>query len=594
LEKTDLKEKFDTLVLRGIGASPGLICGTAFIHYEKLGRVTSQSIQSKQVKSETARLDMAIAKSKKGLEALRKEARKSVGADLSKILDAQMMIFEDEDFMSSVRRSVIKNLQNVEYAFQQEANKTIRALSRSKDEYIREMVSDINSVAARMLHNLSGINDSGQRRSRIPLIGFASIFSPDEIMNMRKSNMVGFVTENGGPTSHMVLIAKALGIPAVVGVKDCLDRVRPAQNVTIDGRAGEVVIAPSPGEWNQFRRRVTAQKRRDKRQFEAIGKLPSKTLDGHYVEISANLEVPTPFDQKLVDEGIGVGLYRTEFLYLKSSVFPDEEEQFEVYSNIVKQFNPLTVTLRTFDLGGDKFTEHFKNEGEANPALGWRAIRFSLDVPKIFRTQLRAMLRASAFGKVQIMFPMISCVEQIVRVKRTFASVKRNLRKDRIPFDEDIQIGIMIEIPSAVMIAHRLALEVDFFSIGTNDLTQYTLAVDRGNARVAKWYRQYHPAVLRFIAQTIEAGHENNIPVNICGELAGDARAARLLIGLGVDCLSTSPRSLHAIKEIISQINYSEAKSFAQEILYMQSAASIEQLLSDDYYKQFKKPLKGR
>ncbi len=594
MEKTDLKEEFDTFVLRGIGASPGLTCGAALVHYEKLGRVTSQRIQSRQVKSETARLDTAIARSKKGLEALRREARKSVGADLSRIFDAQMMILEDEDFISSVRQSVIANLQNVEYAFQQEASKTIRALSRSKDEYIREMVSDVNSVAARLLHNLSGIDDSGQHRSRTPLIGFASIFSPDEIMNMRKSNMVGFVTENGGPTSHMVLIAKALGIPAVVGVKDCLNRVKAAQNVTIDGRAGEVVVAPTPEEWKKFRKRVAAQKRRDKRQFEAIGKLPSKTLDGHFVEVSANLEMPTPFDQKLVDEGIGVGLYRTEFLYLKSSDFPDEEEQFEVYSSIAKQFSPLTVTLRTFDLGGDKFTEHFKNEGEANPALGWRAIRFSLDVPKIFRTQLRAMLRASAFGKVQIMFPMICCVEQIVRAKRIFANVKRNLRKDRIPFDEDVPLGIMIEIPSAVMIAHRLALEVDFFSIGTNDLIQYTLAVDRGNARVAKWYRQYHPAVLRFIAQTIEAGHESNIPVNICGELASDARAAKLLVGLGVDSLSTSPRSIHAIKEIISQIDYSEAKRFAQEVLYMQSSASIEQLLADDYHRQFKKPVKGR
>jgi phosphotransferase system enzyme I (PtsI) len=586
-ERIRLTAATKTIVLHGIGASPGLACGEAFVQYESLGRIKAHRIKSSQVRTELSRFTVAIDKSKDELEKLRNDARSSVGSDLSKIFDAQLMILEDDEFISKVRQSVVARLQNVEYLFQQEVSKTIRALARSKDQYMREMISDINSVSARLLHNLTGIKVESKRRSKSPVIGFASFFAPDEIMHMRDTNVVGFVTETGGPTSHMVLFAKALDIPAVVGVKGCLDKVKLSQNVVMDGREGEVIISPPQAKWREFRKQMAAQKRRMSRRFAAIKNIPSETTDGRHVDVMANLEIPTKFDKRLAEDGIGVGLYRTEFLYLRSSEFPDEEDQFKTYSGIVKRFRPQTVTLRTFDLGGDKFTEHFKGDGEANPALGWRAIRFSLDVPKIFKTQLRAMLRASAFGKIQIMFPMISSVEQIIRAKRILATVKRELRKKRVAFDEDTSIGIMIEIPAAVVMAHRLALEVNFFSIGTNDLTQYALAVDRGNERVAKWYRHFHPAVLRMIANTVEAGHENNIPVNICGEIAGDARATRLLVGLGLDSLSTNPRSIHAVKAIIPQIDYGDARAYAQKVLTMQRALEIENFVSKDYQENF-------
>ena len=585
-------ESARTIKLQGVTASPGLACGISFVHYEQLGPVKLKKLQPTQVKSEISRLNKAIETSKKGLESLRTEAKASVGTDLSKIFDAQLMILEDDDFMAKVRDGITQRLENAEYVYTQEVNKTIRALARSKDQYMREMISDIDAVSARLLHNLSGLEEMKRGRSKLPVIVFANFFSPAEIMHMKESNVTGFVTETGGPTSHMALFAKALGIPAIVGVKGCLEKISAGSRVCMDGHVGEVYISPDDDRWKFFKKEIDAQKRRDKKRFAAIGAIPSTTLDGHKIEVEANLEVPTEYDRQLADESIGVGLYRTEFLYLSHKSFPDEDEQFEMYSRIVRQFKPKPVTLRTFDLGGDKFTEHFEDEGEANPALGWRAIRYSLDAPAVFRTQLRAIMRASVYGNVRLMFPMISSVEQIIRAKRILSSVKAELSRKKIPYDDGVKIGIMVEIPSAVVMASRFALEVDFFSIGTNDLTQYALAVDRGNTKVAKWYRHLHPAVLKMVADTVQAGHDCDIEVGLCGELAGDPRATRLLVGLGLDSLSVSPSSLHAVKELIPNINFSEAASFAEEILTLQRASEVEDTLNRDYQNLIRKAIK--
>ncbi len=580
-----MDNELGTIRLRGIAASPGLACGISVIRHEELGRVRSERLTSSQVKSEIKRLNAAISKSAGELEALRNDAMRSVGMDLAKIFDAQLMILDDADFMDKVKQEVVAKLQNVEYVFQQEVNKIVRSLARSKDEYMREMISDIRSVSGRLLRNLSGLEDRKFRRTRTPLIAFAPTFSPGDIMGMRKANVAALVTETGGHTSHMVLFAKALGLPAVVGVKGCLNKVRAREQVLLDGNQGEITVSPSPEEWASFKRRVDSRKRREKRHFATIGDIPSETSDGRHVDVQANLEVPSEYDGRLARENVGVGLYRTEFLYLNSGSFPDEDEQCRIYSQIALQFAPNPVTLRTFDLGGDKFTEHFKNQGEANPALGWRAIRFSLDVPRIFRAQLRAMLRASTHGNIRIMLPMISSLEQIARAKRTISGVKQDLKRRRIPHDEEIQVGIMIEVPSAAIMAHRLALEVDFFSIGTNDLTQYALAVDRGNAKVAKWYRELHPAVLRLIVRTIEAGHEHNIPVSLCGELAGNPIATRMLVGFGIDSLSMSPNSFPSVKALIPSISYEESRRFSEKVLSLSSIADVESLLNDDYEK---------
>lgn len=578
-----LTDDIGTAVLSGLAGSPGLAYGYAFIHYEKLGKVRMETIHASGVQNELKRLDNAISRSKQELEALRVEASNSVGNELSRIFDAQMMILEDDDFLDKVRQSLVARPRNVEWVFQQEVNKTVRALARSKDKYMREMISDINAVTARLLHNLSGIDSIGQRMPKSPVIAFAPFFSPDEIMSMKDSNVTGFVAETGGPTSHMALFARALGLPAVIGVKNALRTIKPSQQVLLNGALGEVIISPSKKEWNSFKKRVETSRRQARQRLAKLSDIPSRTKDGRNVCVTANLEVPSDYDRALADEDIGVGLYRTEFLYLNRGDFPEEEEQFETYRKIAEEFNPNPVTLRTFDLGGDKFTQHFKNNGEPNPALGWRAIRFSLDVPRIFRSQLRAMLRASAYGNIRIMLPMISSVEQIVRAKRIITSVKKDLRRRKIEYDDGVQVGIMIEIPSAAIMAHRLALEADFFSIGTNDLTQYTLAVDRNHTKVAKWYREYHPAVLRFISHTVQAGHDNDIPVSICGELAGDPRACKMLVGFGVDSLSMSPNAIHTVKALIPTFTYEEAKEFAQKILTMQSAVEVENLVNEDY-----------
>jgi phosphotransferase system enzyme I (PtsI) len=331
-----LDDRFSTVKLRGVAASAGLACGISFIHYEKLARVRKERILSSQVRAEIKRLNRALAKTTSELEVLRNEARSSVGTELSKIFDAELMILEDADFITKVKQAVVAKLQNVEYLFQQEINKTVRSLSRSKDEYMREMISDINSVSARLLHNLSGFEDIKLRRTRTPIIAFAPFFSPGEIISMRKANVAAFVAETGGPTSHMVLFAKALGLPAVVGVKGCLDRVRASQQVLVDGNKGEVTISPPTEDWRAFKKKVDSLKRRERRHFSSIGDIPSETTDGHRVEVQANLEVPTEYDEKLAGENIGVGLYRTEFLYLNSGSFPDEEEQYAVYSKIAR------------------------------------------------------------------------------------------------------------------------------------------------------------------------------------------------------------------------------------------------------------------
>jgi len=578
-----LADDIGTTVLNGISGSPGLAFGLAFIHYEKLGKVRMETIHAGGVKGELKRLDNAITKSKSELEVLRVEASNSVGTELSRIFDAQMMILEDEDFLDKVRQALVARPRNVEWVFQHEVNKTIRALARSKDKYMREMISDINAVTARLLHNLSGIDSIEQKMPKTAVIAFAPFFSPDEIMSMKDSNVTGFVAETGGPTSHMALFAKALGLPAVIGVKNALKTIKPTQRVMINGALGEVIISPSKKEWNSFKKRVETARRKARQRLAKLSDIPSETKDGHRIEVSANLEVPSDYDRTLAEEKISVGLYRTEFLYLNRGEFPDEEEQFKTYRQIVEEFEPSPVTLRTFDLGGDKFTQHFRVDDEPNPALGWRAIRFSLDVPRIFRAQIRAMLRASAFGNIKIMLPMISSVEQLIRAKRIITSVKKDLKRKKIDFDDTIQVGIMIEIPSAAIMAHRLALEADFFSIGTNDLTQYTLAVDRNHTKVAKWYRQYHPAVLRFITHTIQAGHDNDIPVHICGELAGDPRACKMLVGFGIDSLSMSPNAIHTVKALIPTINYEDAKLFADKILTMQSAVEVENFVNEDY-----------
>jgi len=381
----------------------------------------------------------------------------------------------------------------------------------------------------------------------------------------------------------MELFAKSLGIPAVVAVKANLKQIPSGSRIIVDGNLGMVIINPPDDEWEKYNKISDERKESRLKRFEQLREIPSATKDSHHVEIAANLDLPTSLDEILAQEKVGIGLYRTEFLYLKHANFPSEDEQTRVYFDIAKKFAPQNVILRTFDLGGDKLTDYFKLEYENNPALGWRAIRFSLDVFPIFEAQLRAMLKASTLKNISIMLPLITTMEEVYKAKEILARVKDDLHKEKAEFDEDIKLGIMIETPAAVQIAEFLAKEVDFFSIGTNDLTQYSLAVDRNNRRVARNFQVLHPAVVYSIKKTIEAGHKNGIPVGICGEIAGDPIATKLLVGMGVDSLSMNPASIPVVKAILPKINFEDALKFTEKIMGMATEKEIVNALMEDY-----------
>jgi phosphotransferase system enzyme I (PtsI) len=392
----------------------------------------------------------------------------------------------------------------------------------------------------------------------------------------------------GGVTSHVALLAKSMEIPAVVGLKNLFDQVQNDQNVILDGTKGEVVICPDEDTLKEFEKRIKYIIKKTA-ELSELRLLPAETQDKRKIELSANIELPQDTDSALEYGAQGIGLFRTEYLYLAQSDLPTEEEQYYAYQEVAFKVFPKPVILRTFDLGGDKFGQTMGSLYEANPFLGWRAIRACLDLPEIFKIQLRAMLKASAKKNVKIMFPMISEVEELKSAKALLEEVKDELREKKISFDENIEVGIMVEIPSAALAGDSLAKESNFFSIGTNDLIQYTLAVDRGNERIAHLYQGFHPAVLKLIKETIEAGHRNGIWVGLCGEMAGDPLATVLLVGMGVDELSTSAMAIPEIKKIIRSITFEEAQRVAEQVLSLSTISDIKKFLIEDYAKRFGK-----
>jgi len=560
-------------VLRGLGVSAGVAVGPAHVIYPGHIKVTRTRILSEEVPAEIRRLEEAIQKVSRHIRDLEAGLPEGLG-EVRTILEAQRHILEDP----SLREEVISLIQqglNAEWALLKVLKRYQKIFQELPEEYFRERFRDLEGLVDMVILALSG-----EERTRVkePAIVLARDLTPADTISLNPANTLAFVTERGSRTSHSAIIARSLGIPAVVAVKGLLEEVSPGDLLAVDGITGEIILEPEKEIVRRFKeraRRVEALKAR----LHQVSHLPAETRDGRRLTLRANLDLPeeVPFVQEYGAEG--VGLFRTEYLYVSRRELPSEDLLFETYRQVVKALAPHPVTIRTLDLGGDKFTSDLGLPEEINPALGLRAIRLCLKEEGLFRTQLRAILRASAYGKVKIMFPMISGVTEFLRARHLVKEIQQELAREGVPFDPEIEIGAMIEVPSAVAVADLLAREADFFSIGTNDLIQYTLAIDRGNQEVAELYEPLHPAVLRFIHQTVEAGHRAGIPVALCGEMAGELLYVPVLVGMGLDELSMTPQSLPEIKLLIRELSYAECRETVQGLLRLSCQDEVKETL---------------
>jgi phosphotransferase system enzyme I (PtsI) len=570
-------------VFKGIAAAPGVSRGTVFIHVENELYVPNYSVEVEETEGEIRRFEMALLQTRHEISEIRAQVAESLGEEEAQIFDAHLMVLEDPALIDETISELKTELRNVEHSFQKTSQKYIDAFQRIDDEFIKERLNDIKDVSRRILYNLAGetmVSLEGIDKKRIVV---SHDFTPSDAAAIPTEFLQGFVTEAGSRTSHVVIMAKAAGVPAVVGVHDILKILQNGDEVLIDGYDGLVILNPDEDTLYQY---GESKKRRDDQELEFL-KLsgePAFTSDGIEVGVLANIEGNNEIPRVLETGSDGIGLYRTEYLFLQSGSFPTEDEQFAAYREVVEALGESPVILRTYDLGGDKVLQRKDLVGkEDNPFLGCRAIRFSLLYPEIFKDQLRAMLRASAYGNLKIMFPMVSNLEELNVANRLVADVKKELLFSKVDFDKSIEVGIMIEIPSAAIICDILANHCDFFSIGTNDLMQYMLAVDRGNENVAHLYEPSHPALLRMLKDIVEKSNGKGQYLSICGELAGDLVFVPLLLGLGLRSLSVSPSMVPSVKYLIRKISVEETQALAAEVLTMANPDDISDRLMDFY-----------
>ena len=564
--------------LKGIPAAPGIAMGhVLFLDSEEL-LVPRRSITEDHIPLEVLRLEEALIKTRHQILEIQKRLSEELGQEHADILNAHLLVLEDQ----SVREEIIGGLKaqrlNVEVIFNEVLQRHLKAFSRTEDEYLRERTADIDDVRKRVLRNLLGKHTEVLAQLQEPVVVVAHDLSPSETAQMRKGHILAFMTDIGGRTSHTAIMAKSLEIPAVVGLQVATKRLQKGEFVIVDGTRGEVVTSPDAA----TRQRYELEQRRYlevTRQLLHLKDLPAQTLDHHQVVLSANIELPDEVPSVIAHGANGIGLFRTEFLYLDRMDFPTEEEQYTAYSEVARQLAPKPVIIRTMDLGGDKFLSPLHLPSEMNPFMGWRAIRFSLARPEIFRIQLRAILRASVHGNLKLMYPMISGIEELCRANEILQEVRQELTREGIPFAQKLEVGAMIEVPSAALTCDLLAPEVDFFSIGTNDLIQYSLAVDRVNEKIAYLYEPTHPAILRLIKHIIDTGHAAKIWVGMCGEMAGEPPLTLLLLGLGLDEFSTSPVQLPLVKQVIRSVEHSFARSVVEQALTLRTGKEVEAFL---------------
>jgi phosphotransferase system enzyme I (PtsI) len=564
-------------VLKGIPASGGVAIGKGFFLNRVLPRSVRSTVGREQVDEEVAAFQRAVARSREQILAIRDGVR-DTSSEHHQILSVHLALLEDSMLVEQTVRTIRENQFAADWAFNKVLQNLLETFHRIEDPYLRERGHDLRQIGHRVLENLAGRPVDAIAAIRDPVVVVSHDLSPADTAQILKSPVLGFATDVGSRTSHTAITARSLGIPAVVGVEGGTEAFGAAETVIIDGEEGVVVFDPTVEVVRDYqeRRKAYAQRTRDLAKF---ARLPTVTRDGKTLLLLANIEFPEEADVALRSGAYGVGLYRTEFLFLNRKDLPSEEEHFLTYRKVAEKFVRHPVTIRTFDLGGDKFASQLELADEMNPAMGLRAIRFCLKEKEIFKPQLRAILRASTYGKVRMMFPMISGVGELREAMGVVEEVRGELRRRRIPYDKEMPIGIMIEIPSAAIVADLLAQEVGFFSIGTNDLIQYSLAIDRVNEHVSYLYEPLHPAILRLIRRVVEAGHDAGIPVSMCGEMAGEPFYAYALLGFGLDELSMNAAAIPRVKRILRKSVAYEAKEFAGSLLLHATAAEIGRAL---------------
>jgi phosphotransferase system enzyme I (PtsI) len=567
------------LILKGIPAAPGIVVGKAYIYGKEDFVVEKHPITEDQVPLEISRFEDALIQTRQEIIVLQKKISQEMGSEHAEVFDAHLLVLEDRMLIEEVISKVKKDKLSVDFVFSEVLKRYAGVFSRIEDEYLKERISDINDVGRRILRNLLGKSRKSLADLEDRVIIIAHDLSPSDTAMMHKNNVIGFVTDIGGKTSHTAIMAKSLEIPAVVGLEVGTEKIKNQDLVIVDGSSGVVIVSPDPETLKKYE--VREEKIRGlSENLVSIKDLPAQTLDGKLVTLAANIEFPEEVPSVLLHGADGVGLYRTEFFYMNRKDLPTEDEQYEAYKNLAVTFKDKPVIVRTLDLGGDKFISTFNLPKEMSPFMGWRAIRFCLARPDIFKTQLRAILRASAHGNLKIMFPMISGVEELRRAKSILEEAKGELRDRHVPYNATLEVGAMIEVPSAALTSDILSHEVSFFSIGTNDLIQYSLAVDRTNEKIAYLYEPTHPAVIRLIKSVIEAGHKSNIWVGMCGEMSGEPSLAVLLLGLGLDEFSMPSVSIPEIKHVIRSVTFAQAKQIADEALTLSTGAEVENFVN--------------
>jgi phosphotransferase system enzyme I (PtsI) len=564
-------------ILKGIPASGGIAIGKGFFLNRVLPRSVRSSVGREQVEEEVAAFLRAVACSREQILLIR-DGVADTSSEHHQILSVHLALLEDSMLVEETVRTIRENQFAADWAFNKVLQNLLETFHRIEDPYLRERGHDLRQIGHRVLENLAGRPVDSIAGIRDPVVIVSHDLSPADTAQILKSPVLGFATDVGSRTSHTAITARSLGIPAVVGVEGATEEYRSAETVIVDGEEGIVIFDPTEDTVREYqgRRKLHAQRTRDLAKF---ARLPTVTRDGKTLLLLANIEFPEEADVALRSGADGVGLYRTEFLFLNRKDLPSEEEHFDTYRKVAERFVSHPVTIRTFDLGGDKFASQLELADEMNPAMGLRAIRFCLKEKEIFKPQLRAILRASMYGKVRMMFPMISGVGELREAMAVVEEVRGELRRRRIPFDKEMPIGIMIEIPSAAIVADLLAKEVAFFSIGTNDLIQYSLAIDRVNEHVSYLYEPLHPAILRLVRRIVEAGHDAGIPVSMCGEMAGEPLYSYALLGLGLDELSMNAAAIPRVKRILRKSVAYDAKEFAGTLLLHATAVEIERAL---------------
>ena len=540
-------------VIKGTPISKGIVLGYARVVIPGDIEVVAKRVPTSRTKGEVAALDRAVEQTIGELRALRDSVVRKIGGPVAKIFDAQLLIASDYEFLKGVKEEIAAQQRNAGYIYHTHVQRTTGKLKRSPDIYLHQMAVDIEAVAGRVLSRLAGYHKSDLKFAPNTIL-VGKTFTPNDIVNYRRRRAIGFLVSEGGGDSHMALVARSLMIPVALA-EDAWRNIPNDCRLILDGTSGQAIVHPTDEDWAEYQKRKKRLGPAVITRIKRLPRIPPLTADGKEVAIAANLTLPGPADDVLASQNIPIGLYRTEFLYLEQSRFPDEETQYSYYLQIAEKFAHTNVVLRTFDLGYDKSLADSNWPREDNPALGWRGIRAMLDMSHLFKTQIRAILRASTRKNLKIMLPMVSELSELERAKKLISQVKFKLRKEQIEFDRDIEVGIMVEVPAAAMIADKLAGRVDFISIGTNDLTQYTLAADRTNRKVADLYCPYHPSVLQLIGMTVDACKKHGKPVSICGEIAGDVLALPLFIGMEVDLLSMSPTRIFDLCRAVKRID---------------------------------------